>query len=149
MPVLLLLLIVVPLVEIFILIEVGQVIGALATIGLCILTAVVGGLLLRQQGIETLRRARMNLDRGEVPALEMFEGMALAVGGVMLLTPGFATDAIGFACLIPVTRQLIVRLLMRRVHVTYGPIQGEAQRRQPRDQDAIEGEYDRQDRKDQ
>ncbi|SEP04187.1 FxsA family protein [Aquisalimonas asiatica] len=146
MPVLLLLLIIVPLVEIFILIEVGKVVGALATIGLCVLTAVIGGLLLRQQGVETLRRARANLDRGTVPAVEMFEGMALAVGGVMLLTPGFATDVIGFACLIPFTRRMVVHALLRRVHVQYGPIDGQASRRPPSGQDAIEGEFERRDR---
>ncbi|MFV8836629.1 FxsA family protein [Aquisalimonas sp.] len=145
MPALLLLLIIVPLVEIFILIEVGKVVGALSTIGLCVLTAVIGGLLLRQQGMETLRRARTNMDRGTVPAVEMFEGMALAVGGVMLLTPGFATDLIGFACLIPFTRRLVVHALMRRVHVQYGPIDGQARRRPPSGQDAIEGEFERRD----
>lgn len=149
MPALLLLLIIIPLVEIFILIEVGKVVGALSTIGLCVLTAVIGGVLLRQQGLETLRRARVNIDRGTVPAVEMFEGMALAVGGVMLLTPGFATDLIGFACLIPFTRRLVVHALMRRVHVQYGPIHGQANRRPPSGQDAIEGEFERRDRDDQ
>lgn len=145
MPLLLLLLIVVPLVEIFILIEIGQVIGALSTIGLCVLTAVIGGFLLRQQGLETLQRARVNLDHGAVPALELFEGLALAVGGVMLLTPGFATDVAGFACLIPVTRRALVHAVMRRVHVHYGPVEGQAQRRPPTGQDAIEGEFQRRD----
>lgn len=150
MPALLLLLIVVPLVELYILIEVGQVIGALATIGLCVLTAVIGGMLLRQQGFETLQRARANLDRGAVPAMEMFEGMALAIGGVMLLTPGFATDVIGFACLIPATRRLIVHAMLRRVHVQYGPVDGAASRqRSSSGRDAIEGEYQRRDRDDQ
>ena len=145
MPVLLLLLIVVPLVELFILIEVGQVIGALATIGLCVLTAVIGGALLRQQGLQTLQRARVNLDRGAVPAVEMLEGLALGAGGIMLLTPGFATDVIGFACLIPVTRRLIIHALMRRVHVRYGPVEGQPSRRSPDGREAIEGEYRRND----
>lgn len=145
MPVLLLLLIVVPLVELFILIEVGQVIGALATIGLCVLTAVIGGALLRHQGLQTLQRARLNLDRGAVPAVEMFEGLALGVGGIMLLTPGFATDVIGFACLIPGTRRLMIHALMRRVHVQYGPVQGHASDRPAQGRDAIEGEYRRSD----
>ncbi len=143
--ILLLLLIIVPLVEIYILIEVGQAIGALSTIGLCVLTAVIGGLLLRQQGVETLRRAQLNLDRGAVPAVEMFEGLALGLGGVLLLTPGFATDLIGFACLIPFTRRLLIHVLMRRVHVQYGPIEGQTRRPPPEGQDAIEGEYRRND----
>lgn len=148
MPALLLLLIIVPLVEIFILIEVGKVVGALSTIGLCVLTAVIGAALLRQQGVATLQRARVNLDRGTVPAVELFEGLALAVGGVMLLTPGFATDAIGFACLIPFTRRLVVHALMKRVHVQYGPVEGQASRRPPTGQDAIEGEFERRDHDD-
>ncbi|PWG65559.1 exlusion protein FxsA [Spiribacter halobius] len=148
MPVFLVLFLVVPLVEIYLLIEVGQIIGALPTIGLCVLTAAVGGALLRQQGLDTLARARRNLDEGHVPALELFEAVALAVGGALLLTPGFATDVIGFACLLPPTRRLLVQFALRRVNVVYGPAgrpgggQGDRGRRDPR---TIEGEYRRRD----
>lgn len=147
MPVILLLFIVVPLVELYILIEVGQRIGALSTIGLCILTALIGGALLRQQGFETLTRARVNVDRGHLPALELFEGVALAVGGLLLLTPGFATDVFGFLCLIPFTRRLLVASALRRLHVVYGPAgprrPGEPG---PADHRTIEGDYERRDR---
>ncbi len=145
LPVLILLiLLLVPLLEIYILIEVGGVIGALPTIALCVLTALIGTALLRQQGLQTLNRARRNIDRGTVPALEMFEGVALALGGILLLTPGFATDLVGFACLIPVTRRLLVGALLRRMHVVHGPIpgrRGEAHSGQR----VIEGEYKRRD----
>lgn len=118
---LLLLFLLVPLVEIYILIEVGQVIGALSTIGLCVLTAVVGAALLRVQGIRTLIRAQENLSRGEIPAIEMFEGVALAFGGALLLTPGFATDTVGFLCLIPWSRRALIRAALQRMQIYYGP----------------------------
>ena len=147
-----LLLLFTPLIEIFILIEIGSVIGAVPTIGLCILTALLGAALLRHQGIRTLQRARTNLDRGTVPALEMLEGVALAVGGLLLMTPGFFTDAIGFACLIPFTRRLLVGMVLKRVHIVYGPIEGSTRRHPPTGKGGaggeprvIEGEYQRRD----
>lgn len=117
LPVLVLLFLVVPLVEIYVLIEVGQVIGALSTVALCVLTAVVGGALLRIQGITTMQRAQRSIARGEAPAMEMLEGVALAVGGGLLLTPGFVTDAIGFLCLVPWSRRALVRHLLERMIV--------------------------------
>ncbi|MEX0732181.1 MAG: FxsA family protein [Aquisalimonadaceae bacterium] len=144
MPLLLLLFFIVPLIELYLLIQVGQAIGALPTIGLCVLTAVLGVALLRQQGFQTLQRARRNLDRGTVPAMEMLEGVALAAGGALLLTPGLVTDAIGFACLIPFTRRYLLRAVLRRAHITVGPVAGHSGH-QPRSQDAIEGEFRRRD----
>lgn len=117
----LLLFLLVPLVEIYVLIEVGGIIGALPTIGLCVLTAVIGAALLRVQGFHTLRRAQDNLARGEIPAIEMFEGVALGFGGALLLTPGFVTDAVGFLCLIPWSRRALIRAALRRMDVYYGP----------------------------
>ena len=117
----LLLFLLVPLVEIYVLIEVGGIIGALSTIGLCVLTAVIGAALLRIQGFQTLRRAQDNLSRGEIPAIEMFEGVALAFGGALLLTPGFLTDTVGFLCLIPWSRRALIRAALRRMDVYYGP----------------------------
>lgn len=145
MPIFLLLFFLVPLVELYILIEVGQSIGALPTIGLCVLTAVLGAALLRQQGFRTLHRAQQNLSRGTVPALEMLEGVALALGGMLLLTPGFATDIFGFACLIPFTRRFLVRAVLARAHVTVGPVSRGGAGKTTR-QDAIEGEFERRDR---
>lgn len=105
MRLLFLLFIIVPVLEMWLLITIGQVIGALPTIGLVLLTAVIGVNLLRAQGLSTLTRAQERMASGAIPAQEMAEGMALAVGGALLLTPGFATDAFGFACLIPFTRR--------------------------------------------
>jgi UPF0716 protein FxsA len=70
--------------------------------------------LLRIQGITTLNRARQSMEMGAMPAMEMMEGMALAVGGALLITPGFITDTLGFLCLIPATRRAMIRFLMKR-----------------------------------
>ena len=104
----------IPIVEMWVLIEVGSAIGALSTIGLVFLTAAVGLALLRQQGINTLLKVNARMERGEVPAGEILEGVMLAVGGAMLLTPGFITDVIGFCCLLPFTRKALVAILLRQ-----------------------------------
>ena len=82
-----------PLCELYLLIEVGSVIGALPAIGLCIATAALGAALVRSQGLRTLRDVHGALGRGEVPAVAMLEGVVLAIAGVLLLTPGLITDA--------------------------------------------------------
>ncbi len=111
---LLLLFVVMPIAEMWLLIEVGGQIGALNTIALVALTAIIGLALLRRQGFSTLWRAQQRLESGELPAQEILEGMLLAVGGALLLTPGFITDSIGFACLVPGLRQLLVARLAKR-----------------------------------
>ena len=125
MPLLLLMLI--PIVEMWILIEVGGWIGALPTIGLVVLTATIGLSLLKQQGLSTLMRARRKMDEGAIPASELVSGVMIAVGGALLLTPGFVTDALGFALLIPQTRQWLLFKLIDRY----------------RDKIVIEGEFHR------
>ncbi len=112
---LLLLFIVMPVVEMWLLITVGQQIGALPTIGLVLLTAVVGISLLRKQGFATLFRARQKMDIGELPAMEMGETIVLAICGALLLTPGFVTDVLGFAGLIPPVRLWLVSRLVAKV----------------------------------
>ncbi|WGL16652.1 FxsA family protein [Microbulbifer bruguierae] len=149
---LLVLFIVMPILEMWVLITVGQHIGALPTIGLVLLTAVVGLALLRRQGISTVMRAQQKMQAGELPAREMAEGIFLAVGGALLLTPGFVTDAIGFACLIPGLRQLILGRLLSHITVVrygpYGPQTGPEAGEARRNHDVIEGDYKREDRKD-
>ena len=104
----------VPLVEIYFLIQVGQNIGALSTILLCILTAVLGAILLRIQGMLTLMKAREKLRRGELPADNLLEGLILLIAGVLLLTPGFVTDLVGFLCLVPSLRSLLAMKMLHR-----------------------------------
>ncbi len=105
---------IIPIIEIFFLIKVGEVIGALPTIVLVVLTAVIGAGLLRQQGLSTLARLQQSLGQGKLPAQEMIEGVLLAVGGALLMTPGFVTDTMGFLCLLPVTRQFLAKAIIKR-----------------------------------
>jgi UPF0716 protein FxsA len=103
-----------PTLELYLLIEIGSDIGAIPTIFLVVFTAVLGGLLVRSQGISTLMRVRQALERDEVPALEMLEGAVLLLGGLLLLIPGFFTDALGFLCLVPALRRLLLMGVVRR-----------------------------------
>ena len=140
---LLILFITVPIVEMYLLIKIGSVIGALPTIGLVVLTAMVGVALLRQQGLATLRRVRTALDRGELPANEMLEGIALLVGGALLLTPGFVTDGLGLVCLIPTTRRTLVRAAASRVVTTTESGNTTAKTQPTKQGRVIEGEFTR------
>ncbi len=148
-PVLLALFFLVPLVEIYILIEVGGLIGALPTVFLVVATAVIGAGLLRWQGLTTWLRVQQTLARGELPAVEMLEGAVLLVGGALLLTPGFVTDALGFLCLIPPARQAAIRAFLRRGRVTVHRASGSGRpgdrRGGPRGR-VIEGEWRRDDK---
>lgn len=110
----LLIFIIVPIVEMVILIEVGGIIGALPTVGLVVLTATVGIWLLRLQGLATLARVQEKLAQDKLPETELLEGVMLLFGGALLLTPGFVTDAVGFCCLLPVTRRPIARWIIRQ-----------------------------------
>lgn len=110
--VILLILIGVPAVELWLLIEVGSEIGAAATIALIILTAVLGTLLFRIQGLATLQRLRGHIDRGETPAVEVVSGFGLLFAGLLLLIPGFATDALGFLLFIPPLRRWLAGLII-------------------------------------
>lgn len=109
---------VVPIIEIYLLIQVGQVIGAGWTIFLVVLTAVIGVWLLRIQGLSTLTRAQRKLQENELPANEILEGMGLVVAGALLLTPGFFTDAVGFLLLLPPTRIWLVKRVAARMVVS-------------------------------
>ncbi len=101
----LILFITIPLVEIAILINIGKIIGAGYTIALVIGTAFLGVSLLRIQGISTLAKVQSNIAKGQLPATELIEGLILLISGVLLLTPGFFTDMLGFLMLVPILRQ--------------------------------------------
>ncbi|MFK5948642.1 MAG: FxsA family protein [Methylococcales bacterium] len=103
---------VVPFVEIYLLLQIGGIVGILPTVFLVVFTAVLGAWLLRQQGFATWQRFQASLAKGAIPAYEMIEGPILLVGGALLLTPGFFTDAIGFACLIPFTRRKLAKYII-------------------------------------
>mgnify|MGYP005991017275 CR=1 FL=1 len=105
---LLIIFIIIPLIELAVILKVNSFIGLGWTLGLIILTAVVGVKLLRQQGISTLLRANQKMQQGQMPAQELAEGFLLALAGALLLTPGFVTDAVGFTLLVPATRKALV-----------------------------------------
>lgn len=143
----------VPLAEIYVLIKVGSVIGAGATILFVVLTAVLGAALVRLEGLSTLQRAQLALQRGEVPAMELVEGMILLVAGALLLTPGFVTDAVGFLCLVPPLRRHVIRaMLYQRLTVRVSSRRGDSgnSRRGPaagqRHNNTIEGDFERLDK---
>lgn len=104
-----------PFVELALLIKVGGLIGVLPTLLLLIASALLGSLLLRVAGLATAWRAREKLARGELPEQEMLEGMFIALGGGLLLLPGFISDLIGLVCLLPFSRRLLVNRLLRRI----------------------------------
>jgi UPF0716 protein FxsA len=144
--ILLLILLLVPVVEIYVLISVGSVIGAIPTVALVICTALLGVALLRFQGWTTMQRARLSMARGQVPALEMMSGVLLVIAGILLLTPGFVTDALGFLLLVPALREALLRRLVRNVDQTRkAPPGGGGQGPAPREPYTIEGEYRRDD----
>ena len=108
MPVFLILLILiigVPLAEIYVLIEVGRSIGALPTIALLIALALLGSWVLRQQGLHTLATVQAALARAELPAAALLDGLVLLLAGALLLAPGFITDAVGLCFLLPPVRR--------------------------------------------
>jgi UPF0716 protein FxsA len=110
---LLLIFIIIPLLEMMLLFEVADIIGGLSTLGMVVLTAVIGVQILKRQGLSTLSRANQRLQSGELPAQEIVEGMMLAGAGALLLTPGFITDCLGFIFLTGPLRRPIARRVIK------------------------------------
>ncbi|OOE80872.1 membrane protein FxsA [Salinivibrio siamensis] len=161
-PILLLLFILVPVIEIGLFIQVGGWLGLWPTLALVLITAFVGASLVRSQGLMTLASVQDRLNRGELPAQQILEGVMLAVAGVLLLTPGFMTDAMGMLVLLPGPRAALAKQVMKRVTVSQagfsqggfhqgdnaqGPFGEDPFRRGGRGEDGntFEGEYERKD----
>ena len=123
-PLLLILLLVVPVAELYFIVQVADEIGALPTIGLLILVSVAGAWLLKQQGIATWQRMQATLRRGEMPTKEVTDGALILLGGALLLTPGFLTDVVGLLLVIPATRvgvkSTFRKFLAKRVRTRFG-----------------------------
>jgi UPF0716 protein FxsA len=117
------LLIVVPMVEIYVIIQVGHAIGALDTIGLLIILSVFGAWLTKYAGFVVLQRLRAQLEAGRTPTRELIDGVLVLAAGVLMLIPGFVTDAVGLLVLFPPTRALLRGYLRRRfeLRVLGGP----------------------------
>ncbi|KAE8175969.1 FxsA family protein [Photobacterium carnosum] len=150
-PLLMLLFIVVPMVEIGLFIQVGGLLGLWPTIAIVFFTAVIGASLVRSQGIATLTSVQRKLQQGQMPTQEIVEGMLLAVAGVLLLTPGFMTDALGIVLLLPPSRAKIAQLLMRKVTLQHGfnhfgeGFEHHTHSHDAANGDVFDGEYERKD----
>ena len=131
---LLLIILFVPLLEIYLFIEIGGQIGAFNTILIILLTAIVGIYFVRLQGLSTLKSGVTQIYQNQIPVYEMMSGAALAVAAVLLIIPGFATDIVGFLLIIPLTRNLIFKFLGKKFT-----------KRKIKD-DLIEGEYEDKDK---
>ena len=129
-------LLVIPILEIFVLIEVGSLIGSMNTLFLIILTALFGLMLLRHQGLQTLTRARVKMQNAQLPSKEIITGFFLALGGALLLIPGFVTDFLGSLCLVPFTREFLLNILTK----TFFDIPTPAEYKEP-NKGFIEGEF--------
>ncbi len=167
MRILFILFIIIPVLEMWLLIQVGSFIGAMPTIALVLLTAMIGVALLKQQGLQTLLSANRKVNEGQIPLSEIGEGIMLAVAGALLLTPGFVTDCVGFLLLTPPVRKAMIRqwsgTVMAQtmkaaqqqnqggVFYSYTEVRGRQRRpgsRTSRDVDVIEGEFQELDKDD-
>ncbi|MCK5719108.1 MAG: FxsA family protein [Thiomargarita sp.] len=143
--ILLILFIIVPIFEIYLLMTVGSAIGVLPTVALVIFTAVLGTYLLRSQGLATLKKLQNTFHQTQMPAIALLEGVLILLGGALLLTPGFFTDAIGFACLIPIIRRNIVKWVINRFllqsYAANSYTHTKNHNKKPHSNITIEGEY--------
>ena len=103
----------IPALEIFLMIKIGGEIGALNTVALIFLTAIIGVYYARVQGLQTLRSGITNLYQNKVPVYELISGASIAIAALLLIIPGFFTDALGFILLIPFTRNMLFKLVFK------------------------------------
>lgn len=129
---------IIPFAEIYLLLQIGGIVGVFPTVLLVVFTAALGAWLLRQQGFATFQRFQENLAQGVIPAYEMVEGPIILVGGALLLTPGFITDLIGFACLIPQSRKKIAQYVIENYLVQAG---AHFQQEKAAENNVLEGEF--------
>ena len=126
--------ILIPIIEISLFIEIGSIIGSFYTIMLIFITAIVGVFFVRQQGISTFQKLTSQLQNLETPVQTMFEGLVILISGILLITPGFFTDALGFLGLIPFTRIIFIKLVASYILSRYG-------KQSNQDKNTIEGEF--------
>jgi UPF0716 protein FxsA len=112
--VLVLLFLVVPLVELYVIIQVGQAFGALNTIALLIIISAVGGWLVKREGMSVWRRFQTQVESGQVPGREIADGVMILFAGALLMSPGFLTDLLGISLLLPPVRAVVRTAVMRR-----------------------------------
>ena len=110
---------IIPIIEIYLLIEIGSMFGALTAVTLVILTGFLGAFLARMQGLQTLYRIQESLREGRMPSGELLDALLIVIAGLVLLTPGFLTDSAGFLLLIPATRNSIKYWLRRQIELRF------------------------------
>ena len=110
---------IIPIIEIYLLIEIGSMFGALTAVTLVILTGFLGAFLARMQGLQTLYRIQESLREGRMPSGELLDALLIVIAGLVLLTPGLLTDSAGFLLLIPATRNSIKYWLRRQIELRY------------------------------
>ncbi|MGZ8137609.1 MAG: FxsA family protein [Methylococcaceae bacterium] len=137
-----LIVLIIPFAEIYLLLQVGGIIGPFPTIFLVVFTAMLGAILLRRQGFATFQRFQASLRQGEIPAYEMIEGPIILLGGALLLTPGFITDILGFICLIPQLRRKIAQYVIEN-HLIQSV--SNFQQAKAADSKVLEGEFRKED----
>jgi len=140
-PLLVLLFIAVPIVELAVIIQIGELIGVWWTIALLIADSILGAMLMRHQGRAAWRRFGGAVNEGRIPARETIDGVLVIFGGALLLTPGFVTDIFGIAFLLPPTRAVLRRILVARfgARMMRGMGGGSLGRRGPRQEYDVEG----------
>lgn len=143
MPALFLLFVVVPLIEIFVLIEVGQVIGTVPTVALLVGMSLLGAWMVRREGVRAWSRFRRTLSSGRLPTAEVVDGALVLLGGALMLTPGFVTDVLGLLLVLPPSRALVNRAVRRRTRSSFGlGWAGPGARRPPRREPEVERTVD-------
>ena len=103
-----------PALEIFLMIKIGGKIGALTTVSLIFLTAIIGLYFAKLEGIKTMRAGVVNLYQNKIPVYEMVSGASIAIAALLLIIPGFFTDTIGFLLLIPFTRRILINAFIKK-----------------------------------
>ncbi len=110
---------IIPIIEIYLLIEIGSIFGALTAVILVILTGFLGAFLARMQGLQTFFRIQEGLREGRMPSGDLLDALLIVIAGLVLLTPGFLTDSAGFLLLIPATRNSLKYWLRRQIELRY------------------------------
>ena len=121
----------IPIIEIYLFIKIGSLIGAFNTISLIFITAIIGIIYARYEGLNTLRSGFSQLVKNELPAYEIISGAAIAFAALLLIIPGFATDIIGFLIILPITRKLIL-----------GKVSTKIKKKEPDNNNFIDGEFE-------
>ena len=110
----------IPALEVFLMIKIGGKIGALNTVSLIFLTAIIGVYFAKLEGIKTMRSGVMNMYQNKIPIYEMISGASIAIAALLLIIPGFFTDTIGFLLLIPFTRRILISFLVKKQNISNG-----------------------------